>query len=420
MSMSVYRFNLSSKILLFFIGYKIYIITVLPGASFVKNVSYYLDIFLLLIYLILVLDIKVIIKLKLLPANTTTFFLLLTLIMFIISTFYINISYALNLQAMIKTPIYILLFLSLFFSFPQVLVRNEDLFEKFLNYLIGISILSAFFSILSLHFGYNSENRIISAAIGFFNHTNTTAFIYSLVIPIVIYKYFSKRISLYGFIAMLGLFCYCLIFTLSRAGMMSVLLSVLFLTYFKSRKIFYITVILMLILSFSFLIDILALKTDSSLSRGLLIFTAVNMLTRGTGYLLWGYGVTNVYKVFDEEKRDFGNFETNVNNPHNFLLMLSIQFGIMVLLPYLAFLFVLLKNAIKIKTNMINNNTKLRLELCIAYIMGLILHNMFEELIIIPEFPFMPISLVFMGYMYYQIKGSKKNINQNTLEDLVI
>jgi O-antigen ligase len=132
------------------------------------------------------------------------------------------------------------------------------------------------------------------------------------------------------------------------------------------------------------------------------------MITNNSQSFLYGYGVTNAIKLFEEEKRDFGNFEVTVNNPHNFILLIMIQYGFLTLLPYLLFILSLIIMGIKkrIKIPVIKDRRKL--ELSIAIILGMLIQNQFEEIMVVPEFPVMSVTLIFMGLIYCFINSEKR------------
>jgi O-antigen ligase len=401
------RFDFGLKILIVYILYKIYYVSIFPGVAFIKSIGFYIDVIIFLMFFTVTLDIERLLNFKLKINILPIFLLLLTLFFFLFSTFAINAEY-IDFHSFAKILVYIAIFLSYFVFFAKNLSDNDNLFEKFMNGILIFSIISSFFSILTIFLGFNAEGRFNGAAVGFFIHPNTTSFVYSLAIPVLIYKYFSKKIKFTPYIILLLFFLFCLILTLSRAGYLAVLISSLFLTYSRSKKIFLLTTVLIIIVLASFLFEILALKTDSSFSRSLLIIAAISLITASPKSFFFGYGVSNALKIFDEEKRSFGEFEVNVNNPHNFILLIMLQYGLLTLLPYITFIIVLIFSRMKKRFNLLISKDKLKVELSIAILLGLFFQNMFEEIIIVPEFPLMPLSIIFMGIIYYLVYNNIK------------
>ncbi len=400
-------FDYKYKILFVYILYKIYCITVFPGADFLHSIGFNLDILILVPFLISIFEFDKFFKYRINIDNLPIFFIFLTLFFFLFSSFVINNSY-ISFNELLKIIIYIVLFFSFFYKFANKLFENDRLFEKFLNIIIIFACISSFFSLCSVIWGFNGEGRFSGTTIGFFFNPNSTAFVYSFSIPVLIYKYYTKQINNIFFFIILILFLYCLLFTLSRAGLMSVLLSSLFMVYSKSKKLFIFLLVILLLVVLSFLAEYLSLKTDSSLARGLLILTAISMITSSSQSFLYGYGVTNAIKIFEEEKRDFGNFEVTVNNPHNFILLVMIQYGLLTLLPYLLFILSLIIMGIKKRMKILVMKDRRKLELSIAIILGMLIQNQFEEIMVVPEFPVMSVTLIFMGLIYCFIISERR------------
>lgn len=403
-------FRFEYKILFVYIFYKIYYITVFPGVDFLHSIVFYLDLLILVPFIVYNFNFDNFFEFKINFYNLPIFFLYLTLFFFLFSSFIVNNSF-ISFNAFLKIIVYIVLFYSFFYKFSKILFKSDELFEKFLNIIIIFACISSFFSFCSVFFGFNSEGRFYGTTIGFFINPNSTAFVYSFAIPVIIYKFMTKRINNILFFIILLIFLYCLVFTLSRAGFIAVLISILFITFSKSKKLFIVISLILLVILSSYINELLSLKTDSSLARGLLFLTAISIITSTTQTFLFGYGVTNAITVFEEEKKSFGNFEVTVNNPHNFILLIMIQYGLLTLLPYLFFIFSLIIAGIKNRIKIPEIKDKRKLELCIAIVLGLLAQNLFEEIIVVPEFPVMSVTLIFMGIIYcFIIKGKRKQV----------
>jgi len=407
------KFNIPQYVVLFYLLYKVYYISIFSLGQFIRgSESYLIDILFFMIFLITTLDINQLFKFHFSINNSINLFLIFTFLFFLFSALIINIKNDKSIFTFLKLSIYIFQFVAFYFYFAKIMYKDDNLLEKFLDLILYFVVINSFFSILSLHFGFNTENRLFVSAIGIYNNPNTTSFIYSIGIPILVYKLIVNKIPKPVFIILMILFVYCQIFTYSRAGYMATLASLLVLTFFRSKKIFILCVILFVIIFLTYIAEILSLKTLSTVSRVLLTLTAISMITRSINSFLWGYGVLNALEQFDIEKNLFGNFEINVNNPHNFILLIALQFGVMTLIPYLLFIITLIVNNYRKRksyTNLIRN----KVELSIAIILGLIIQNIFEEIIVVPEFPIMPLSLIFMGFLYYAYSLHKK-VEKNT------
>lgn len=392
------------KFVSFHLLIKVFAVTTLPGADTLRTYINVLDFFILLVFIILSINFENLGKTKFNP-DIPFLFLILVLILFLLSSFYVNIGFNLNTLDFFKLLSYILHFIVFFFIFPKYLKFSSENFDVFMKGFVYFGIFNSFFSILSLHFGAFAF-RDYPTAIGILYHPNTTAFVYSIGIPILFYLYFNKKINIFFFGIILFIFSYCLLFTLSRAGYIGALVSLMVLFYNKSRKIFYFSLILTLFLLYTFYADLIALKTDSSFARTIIVLASINMILSNTGTFLWGYGVSRATEILFDEKQMFGSFEMNVNNPHNFILLLAIQFGMLLSAAYLFFIISVLFSGYKMK-NRLEQSGKYKLFLLLSIIVGLLAQNIFEELIVVPEFPVFAFFLIILGSIYYNFKNKE-------------
>ncbi|MBM4157963.1 MAG: hypothetical protein FJ216_04180 [Ignavibacteria bacterium] len=407
----IHTFTIEHKIVFFYLIFRVFAVSIYPSILDIKADSYLFDLVFLYFFLIANFHPYKFLNLRFNVKNYTEKFLIITIFFVIFSTFYINIENNLNIQAIGRVTIYLFQFYILYFFLAKELNDDKNLFEKFLNGILIFCTISSIFSLLSLHFGYNSEGRKFVSSVGFFLSPNTTSFVYTFAFPILSYKYLIRKISLLPFILLLVLFLYCLLFTYSRAGFVGCLTTILILTFFHSKRYFIITLALLIITTSSLFLDILLLKSDSSLSRSLLTLTAVGLITHDVNTLLWGYGTSYATKIFEDQKSLYGNFELNVSTPHNFILLFILQYGIITLLPFLFFLINLIFRGIRIRSIINDDQRKKGIELSVSIILGLIAQNLFEDVFVMPEFPVMPLVLVFLGYLYYNlVKKSTKNL----------
>ncbi len=251
-----------------------------------------------------------------------------------------------------------------------------------------------------MHFsGIYLDDRFSYAAAGLFGHPNTMAFIYTITIPILIYKYFTNQYPFYKFIILMFILVIGLLYTFSRAGYIGCCIAILVFAYKRSKKIFLLTVFILLIAFLNLFLIFSQSKGDSSYPRMLLVLTAIDMIFyRGSTFMLWGYGIFNNIKVFTSDKLFFGSTE-QVVNPHNLFLLLSIQFGVLFTLSlFVLFVLIILKAFLKKKY--LNFRFSQRTNLGLFVLLGLFFQNMLEDIVVYPEFFVMPLFLIFLGYLY--------------------
>ncbi len=413
MKNTVAKFPISYKILIFYIILKIYQISILPLRDFLKSTEFYLDTIILIIFFILVLDYSNVLKSNEYYTNKNYLPIIILFLLFLFSSFYINLEYNLKVSTIFKLIAIVLLFYCFFLKFAKQIYENEILFNKFINGIIAVSVFLSVTGVFINAIGINSSPIITQAYRGLFMHPNTFAFLFCFGIPAVFYKFFSNQISKFKFYSIVSFFLIVLFFTFSRAGFMAALVCIFVFIFFRSRLLSITLVIIFLIIFSTFFTEIQGLKTDSTLARGILYITAFNLITDNSTNMYWGYGIDRSIEIFTDSKMLYGNFESAVNNPHNFLLLLSLQFGILLAFTYLLFIVILLiKSMLKIKI-VGENDLKWKIVTCISIISGLLIQNLFEELMVIPEFPVMSLSLIFMGYLFYFISDKTFMLQKN-------
>lgn len=402
------RISVTNSIILLLFFSTFYVRTIIPFSGVVFDRIYYIEIFLFFLLLLSYLDFNKLLKYRFGNLNLFHLLIFISFLLFIISSFYYNFKYNNNLEAFTKIVSYFVIIFSFFFIFAKQLYLSKEFFEKLTDIVILIGFILSFYAILDLFFLkiYPIKEYQFSAP-GIIAHPNNASFIYTLLIPLVIYKYFSKRISYIKFIFLLIFFLLCLLFTYSRAGYIGVTVAILILTFYKSKTIFTLSIVIIIFLISTFLLEFITAKGSSSISRGMLIITAISMITNDTSHFLWGYGVTNAIDVFIAEKIYAGNFE-DVVTPHNLILLLAIQFGALFTISLILSAFYVYIKLVFIKRKLKSDDNKLRINVCIAISVGLIMQDILEGMMGYPEFFIMPIFFVFFGYLYYTVRYYKK------------
>ncbi|MDQ3021775.1 MAG: hypothetical protein M3R36_14570 [Bacteroidota bacterium] len=400
------NFQLSDYLVFLILSVNLYISTSLPGLFTLKANIHYIQIGIIMLLLICTIQFQ---KISFNPFNLNSRNVLLICIaaFFILSSFVINLNNNADLKSIAKLITYPLI-AYVFFSYTgKKLLRSYALFEKYMKVFIVAGVVSSILSIIIFALGISPSATYFFTTHGIFVHPNTTSFLYILVIPVTIYFYYIGKINFFSFTVLLSLLVIVLLFTYSRAGYLGAFSGALIFTFLRSRskKIFVITSIVIILIISTFAIDFLTAKQNSSYSRILLILTAYNMIFLNSSTFLWGYGVYSGVELFREEKLFFGSYEF-VDDPHNFLLLSGIQFG--AVLPLLALLFVLFTylKFYRIDKKKFSEKKLLNMYLCISVTAGFLINNMLEDVIVYPEYYVMPVFLIFLGYLYYSLNYS--------------
>jgi hypothetical protein len=407
----VKKFEISDYFIFSVFFVSLYINTLLIGYSFLLTNVYYFQTVLFLLYLIVRFDAKSFLNFKLPKVDFLNLEIFLMLFVFFISSFVVNYSNNSDPISLIKLSTYPIIFILFFFTLAKKIYNDNGIFEKLMNAVLYLGIAHSLISVF-IFLAVPSLNSTYSFSItGLFRLPNTTSFIYTALIPILLYKYFTKQINFYIFAVIFVLFLFCLLFTYSRSGYLAFSVILLVSSYSKSKKVFFISLILLLVIIGLFFADFATSKTDSSVPRFLLYITAIDMIFRDINHFFWGYGVIKALDLFIEEKMLFGSFE-QVISPHNFIFLLSLQFGALMPVSFLIFVITIYVRTAYINTKKIIINRKMQASLCIVVTLSLIIQSLLEDILAYPEFFVMPIFLTFLGYLYYYIKNYLSVMNE--------
>lgn len=404
------RFQLDEKLILTFLLIVFSYSITIPVVHFMNDIS--VKIILFTFVLLLNFSISKIFYRKIVLPDFLELMFILTTVAFCISCFYINLENNLNFESVVSILTYLINFV-LFFMILAHNFRLDNLkFEKMTNLILYFAVFLSIVSLIFVSFGIHYLSLYGHTTAGLFGHPNTTSMFYTICIPVLLYKYFSGKIKFPVFVCLLVLFLIVLLFTFSRAGYIGVGIGILIYTFYKSRVLFVLVSIVVLLVAITIVLDFATAKVDSSASRMLLIVSAISLITRTDSSLYWGYGPVHGVHEFISEKFFFGN--EPVPNPHNLLLQLSIQFGIIfTILTSLTVLVLLIKGMIlKFKNENFKNDQRLNLSMTI--IVSLIIHNFFEDVVVNHLYYVMPVFFFFSGYIYYSIKF-KKTLNKESV-----
>jgi len=335
----------------------------------------------------------------------------LVILIFCISVLWYNSADLKSLNTLLKVISIPFLLYTYYILFSRTLFEDRRNFEKFTTYILWFGLFAGIVSLFSLVYPINPKYEGLPSA-GLLNHPNSTSFIFTISIAVLFYKYFEKKIPVTVFGILIVLFSIALFFTLSRAGYIATSLAVLILTYNRSKKLFFASIIILMIVSVTFLLDINFAKTDSNTSRFSLILSALMMIFSGQQEMLWGHGIQNAFLVFDQTKATIGSLDP-VPNPHNVLLLMTMQFGLLMTASVLFFLFMIFINTFLILRKSVMLERENDISLSLALSCSLLLQNFFEDIIIFPEAFVFTVFIIFLGYLNYTIKVYKNGLIKN-------
>lgn len=396
-------FSLSEYILLSIILLNIFAISTISFIYLGDGRIQVLQILLFLFAIILNINISKKLFIKKNSINLFSILVIAAFFFFIISSFYINIEYNYNIKAISKLLTYPIIVYVFFIYIPKIIYEAPYLFEKLLNYWLYFSIFSIIIAYLFLFGELRSGQQGI--AISFFYHPNLFAFIFTFTIPILIYKYFSRRLAVLPFIFIVLIVSVCFLFTFSRAAYLGVFASIAVMMYRRSKITFIIGIVIIIFLALTIVLDFAMSKsTGSFFSRFQVMYVGYNMIfNNGMSKFLWGYGVFNNLDVFKQELTSNFGLHREELSPHNMMILLGIEYGFLLTICVIAAIAFLLIRGFLLKKKKFTNENLLKINLSLSITFGLLVECLFEDIIVYPEFYVMPLFLIFLGYIYYNV-----------------
>jgi len=396
--------TIQESIIYVFLFISTYTISIIPLSNFLFQSVYYTQIGLFFLFCITLLDFNKLLNYRL-PLKQFRYFFLGLLLLVFLATSLINYKSNSDIPSIAKLLTYVFSFSLFFIYLPKVYFKDSVKMEYLLNAIIIFAIINSLFGWFSLFSGIGVNTTYAGYFLGLFKHPNTTGFVYSISIPVLFYKFLNGKLNIWLFSILASFFIICLLFTYSRSAYIAAGLSFIILTMFRSKRAFLLSGIVLLFVIIAFAADFFASKGGlSSISRIVLYITAYDMIMTNTQTFLWGYGVFRSLELFFVEKLFYGSLEIVVD-PHNFILLLGIQFGMVLTITFFAFIiYVLISSFRKRKSQ----ETSIRhlVELSFAIVIGLLVQNIFEDIMVYPEYFVFPLFLLFLGMMFRSI--SKK------------
>lgn len=389
----------------------LYIISVFPLGYLVKDFIYFIQIGIFLLFIITKLDINEVFNFK--PKGNMLIYYSEILLgsVFLIITLTVSLNNNNDIKSIAKIITYVILFIMFFNFYASSLISNFVLFNKFVDFIIIFALINSVIGWFAVFFVPPPVELYKGYHLGLFHHPNTNAAIYSIAVPAIFYKVFYLGYRNYQNILILLFLFVSMLFTYSRSTFVGVGVALLLITFLKSKKYTILFVLLFLLVGTSVFDTFLLAKGGfSSISRLLLFYTAFEMILTSINSFLFGYGVFRSLEIFFTEKLFTGSTEVVVD-PHNMILLLGIQFGMIVTIALFVFIILVLISSIS-RLNKLKPDVKKGVVLSFAMVINLVIQNQFEDIVVYPEYFVYPIFLIFLGYLYhsYRFKENDKNI----------
>ncbi len=343
--------------------------------------------------------------------------LFLLIITLIYSVLVVNVS---EFTTMLGFSKVIIFFSSIFFFLyllPMILLRSERLLDFFIMVVYGLGVISAVFGIFTaLSPNLNPVNEYPGLSLSFFSHPNANAFLYCYTIPCAFYVIikFKKNLSLLSktgilFSVLISIINHFL--TYSRTGILAILLCITIFIYYYNKKIFFsILVLLPFLVYMLFNVTTSEKGASTIVGRAGLIATGIEMLVNDKNGMLWGFGIDNNFKVFEETKNSL-LFAESHNYPHNSLLFLILVFGAV---PVSLFLIFLIKRIISLLLLFLRNKLNLISVLSYSVVISVFTQAFFEDFVLFPEYYMYHLILIFIGLLFLPNFELRKYFGEQT------
>lgn len=129
------------------------------------------------------------------------------------------------------------------------------------------------------------------------------------------------------------------------------------------------------------------------IGRYSLLINGIETLKSNTSGMLLGYGINNNFKEFESNKPGLNVTEPH-NYPHNSILFLSLEFGILtvifILLYYLKFIITSIVAYFRNKLNIFS-------VLTFSVLISVSIQALFEDFVMFPEYYMFHLFLIFIG-----------------------
>lgn len=310
----------------------------------------------------------------------------------------------------------IIFFLSLYYFckfIPSKIIENSKVADIFIFLLFSVGTIASVVGLITVVEPYiNPVNEAPGASISFFTHPNANAFLYCYSIPCGIYLFFKYYEKMNVDKKLILVFAILIavanqILTYNRSGLIAVLFGMLVFIYYYNKKLF---AVFLIVLPFAVLLlyQITTAEKGAStvVGRVGLISTGIEMLVNSRKGFLWGFGIENNFKVFEETK-SFLLFQEEHNYPHNSFLFFILEFGIITFILVMTFLFkVIFSSLVRFFKKKLDHIELLSLSIVIS----VLIQSIFEDFVLFPQFYLFHLFLIFLGVL---VIANKENVKHN-------
>lgn len=356
-------------------------------------------------------NIKEILNFNVLLVNKDNKLIVFAFIILFLSTVVYNIQELTKISLLIRFVSFVVLFITYFILLPRFVIYRPEYFNRIIRIFSVFAFALSLYGLLAYLGGFNPQGTFHSFVHSVIRHPNYASPIFVIGAMCAAYYYISNKENLGNASRMFYIFSFiidvlAIFLSFSRNSIFAVLIfcSLFSLFVFRKKVVLYLPVFLVSLPYFA-LSFVTAKGFGSMVSRFLLLIPAYEMMVSSKTRLIWGYGVTNTFKVYSDYMVLYDVVENDIQNPHNAFVSAVLMFGIIfVFILTLFYVHMLFKGAL------ISFKSKIRKEqLYIGFLVSAIgacfALGIFESQLVMTEYNIIHPFLFFSGLLFASIKS---------------
>lgn len=381
----------------------IYRNTWLPGAKILAGKENYLILFLSMIFFVILIDFRNVFNFKVKYAKSYSKYIVLLAILMLISTLMFNMQELTKFSYLVRFIDLICYFVIYFVVIPNLILSTRDMLRKLILIISYSGLIISVLGFIFLALGFYPMPNYPGFMTSIIYHPNYVPFIVIFgALSTIFYVEWQKNelpaAKKYFYLFSILIQFFAVLMTYSRQAYLALGLSLVVYFLLKYRLRF-VMLLPLFASAFFFLIPYFKAKGFASfISRLYLLIPAYYLISKDNSALLWGYGLTNTFDVFDKYNNIYGGGEV-MNNPHNSFVSLILMFGLPFTLIFCTTIFFLVAkfavNSLRAK----NSQQGMLYNYFVSMIVAFVVLNLFESVVVQIEYFNIHLFFITLGIM---------------------
>lgn len=385
--------------------------SIIPGSSFFIGKENIIIVTLFGLCILMSLNLKEFFNYNVIILNKENRLIFLAFITLCFSTIAYNIQELSKIAYLVRYLSFCVLFITYFYLLPKFVMNRPYYFSKIIKMFSIYVFILAFYGLLAFFGGFNPQGTFHSFVHSILRHPNYASPIFVIGAMCTAYYYLDSKDILNNMSRVFYVFAFfvdvvAIFLTYSRNSIFAILVFCILLSFFVFRKkvLFYLPVFLISLPYFAFSF-VTAKGFGSMMSRLLLLIPAYQMMAANTTRLIWGYGITNTFKVYLDYMILYDVVENDIQNPHNAFVSAVLMFG-MIFVAVLSLFYVLLlfKGTLRSFKSK-NKKEQLYIGFLVSAIGTCFALGIFESQLVMTEYNIIQPFLFFSGLLYASLRS---------------